>query len=202
MAVATNGSITNGTAETIDPVHVKLQKQVRQAHLNHFTRLAKLTTQVIETPSRVDVEEILAYGATTTFFGEIFALIQRNELTREELDQRLINWILRVPAIKEKFDTLPESVRGHVEEFRFADTKNGRMEIKGFRRPTPFAARKSAGLRDGWEEQLKLDGGKKFSEIVENNGDAVVYVERAVFRNWGDTVENTPAVCPREIRLT
>ena len=202
MAVATNGTITNGTAKTNDSGHAKLQKQVRQAHLRHFTRLATLTTQVIETPSRVDVEEILAYGATTTFFGEIFALIQRNELTREELDQRLINWILRVPAIKAKFDTLPESVQGHVEEFRLADVKKGRTEARGFRRPTPFAARKCAGLRDGWEAQLKLDGGKKFSAVAENNEEAVVYVERAVFKNWGETVESTPSVCPREIRLT
>jgi hypothetical protein len=193
MAVTSNGTIANGTTKSNDSV-AKLQKQVRQAHLRHFSRLATLSTQVSEKPSGVDVDDILAHGATTTFFGEIFSLIQRNELTREELDQRLINWILRVPAIKEKFNALPENVRGHVEGFRLADTKKGRMEVRGFRRPTRSAARKCAELKETWEEQLKLDGGKKFPAILENNGEIVVYVEKAVFKNWGETVESTPAV--------
>lgn len=194
MAVTTNGTITNGTTKSNESV-VKLQKQFRQAHLRNFGRLATLSTQVIEKPSAFDAEDILAHGATTTFFGEIFSLIQRNELTREELDQRLMNWILRVPAIKEKYNTLPENVRRYVEEFRYADIKKLRMEATGFRRPTPVAARKCTGLREAWEEQLKLDGGKKFSEVVENNGEIVAYVEKAVFKNWGETVRSTPAVC-------
>ena len=193
MAVTTNGTIANGTAKSND-LSAKLQKQVRQAHLRNFGRLATLSTQVIEKPSGVDAEEILAHGATTTFFGEIFSLIQRNELTREELDQRLINWMLRVPAIKENYNALPENVRGYVEDFRLADIKKERTGVTGFRRPTPFAARKCAGLKKAWEGQLKLDGGKKFPEVVENNGEIVVYIERAVFKNWGETVESTPAV--------
>ena len=201
MAVTTNGTITNGTAKSNDSV-AKLQKQVRQAHLRNFSRLATLSTQVIQKPSGIDVEDILANGATTTFFGEIFSLIQRNELTREELDQRLINWILRVPSIKEKYNALPDNVRGYVEEFRVADIKKERMDVSGFRRPTPIAARKCAPLKEAWGEQLKLGGGEKFPEVLENNGEIVVYVENAVFKNWGETVQSTPAVRPSKVDLT
>ena len=30
--------------------------------------------------------------------------------------------------------------------------------------------------------------------IVENDGERVVYVEKMLFENWGETVKNTPAV--------
>jgi hypothetical protein len=215
MAVAANGSVINGTNGIFKPTPTlstaesvaKVQKQTRQAHIRNLSRLANLSTQVISGESSSPhkssehsisstVEEILAHGATTTFFGEIFALIQKKELTREELDQKLINWLFKLPALKEKVEGLPDDVRKHVEEFGKWDfSLRERLRVPGFRRPTPAAARKCAGLKAAWKEQYELDGGNGYPSVVENNGDTVMYVENSVFQNWGDTIQNTPAVC-------
>src|SRR5436190_2867832 len=206
MAVAANGNVINGTNGILNPTTklsvaesvAKVQKQTRQAHIRNLSRLANLSTQVIggesSSPHKSSehsisstVEEILAHGATTTFFGEIFALIQKRELTREELDQKLISWLLKLPALKEKVEGLPEDVRKHVEEFGQWDfSSTEKLRVQGFRRPTPAAARKCAGLKAAWEEQYEVDGGNGYRGVVENNGDTVMYVEHSVFQNWGD----------------
>jgi hypothetical protein len=205
MAVSTDDVSVNGINNQKSPgeeiVNV-LHKQTRQAHIRNLSRLANLTTPVLQGAAKRDsidstVEEILAHGATTTFFGEIFSLIQRHEINREELDQKLVNWALKVPPVKEKFNALPEEIRTHVEQFKDRDlSAEGVGDVgHGFKKPMSAAtARKCAELRDAWEKQYQMDGGKKFPEVVENTGEPVRYVEKLLFRNWGETVENTPAV--------
>jgi hypothetical protein len=214
MAVTTNGTVLNGVhgiqkASTADSVE-KVHKQTRQAHIRNLSRLASLSTQVIgessatTTPTeQIDstVDEILAHGATTTFFGEILALIQKKELTREELDQKLLNWIFKIPGFKAKFDKLPENVQKLVEEFAESDL-HSLPTVYGFRKPTPIAARKCAGLKAAWEEQFKIDGGTGYPGVVEGDGEAVKYVDKAVFQNWGETVQSTPAVYLHLMELT
>ena len=198
-----SANVINGLKSSGEEIIDTLHKQTRRAHVRNLSRLANLTTPVLQGSVKRDsidstVEEILAHGATTTFFGEIFSLIQRHEISREELDQKLVNWVLRVPNVKEKFNALPTEIRRHVEGFRDRDLSADGVGIvgQGFKKPMSFAtARKCAELRDAWEKQYQMDGGRKFIEVVENSGEPVRYIEKVLFKNWGETVENTPAVC-------
>lgn len=216
--MTSNGNVnhsTNGHGVLLKPlsspkesVQGKVEKQTRQAHIRNLSRLATLSTQVIsenESPTSQTeinstvVEDILAHGATTTLFGEIFSeLIQKDRgLSREELNQKLINWILKVPSLKAKLDDLPEDVQGYVEEFGRCDLndKEAVPKIHGFKRPTsPISARNCEALKSAWEKQYEVDGGMGHPSVVEGDGDAVKYVDKIVFKNWGDTVESTPAV--------
>lgn len=181
---------------------------LQNAHVRNLSRLANLSVPVISGTTTAatfgsTVEEILAHGATTTLFGEIFALIQKDELTREELDHKLVNWVLRVPGVQARFDKLPADIRGCVDEFRVWGGK-ARDRIpgtRGFKKPmTPITKKRVEGIKFAWQEQCKVDGGRKYPEIVENTGEPVKYVEKLVFKNWGDTVESTPAVPSPSIR--
>src|SRR5271169_6618345 len=122
MAVAANGNVingTNGVLKTTSTLSIadsvfKVQKQTRQAHIRNLSRLANLSTQVIVGESSPHKSSEYSISSTVE---EILALIQKKELTREELDQKLINWLSKLPALKEKIAGLPEDVRNHVEEF-------------------------------------------------------------------------------------
>ena len=175
---------------------------LQNAHVRNLSRLANLSVPVMGGTTTAGtfestVEEILAHGATTTLFGEIFALIQKDELTREELDHKLVNWVLRVPGVQAKFDNLPEDIKQCIQEFRVGGGK-ARDRIprtRQFKKPmTPVTTKRVEGLKMAWKEQCKVDGGRKYPGIVENTGEPVVYVEKLLFKNWGDTVESTPAV--------
>jgi hypothetical protein len=202
---STSAESFNGPSKWSSPADLvdKLQKQTREAHVRNLSRLANLSVPVIggtAKPASLNstVDEILAHGATTTLFGEIFALIQKHKLTREELDQKLINWAFIVPGVKEKFDSIPEDTRKHVEEFRGCDLSRPREELPkatGFKKPmNPVTKKKCASLKAAWEKQFAIDGGAKYPHIVENNGERVRYVEKVPFENWGATVHSTPAV--------
>jgi len=175
---------------------------LQNAHVRNLSRLANLSVPVMGGTTTAatfgsTVEEILAHGATTTLFGEIFSLIQRDELTREEVDQKLVNWVLRVPGVQARYDKLPEDIKECIEEFKSSGGK-ARDRIprtKGFKKPmSPISARRVEGMKLAWKEQCKLDGGQKYPGIVENTGEPVIYIEKLQFKNWGETVESTPAV--------
>ena len=53
---------------------------------------------------------------------------------------------------------------------------------------------KMAKLKRMLDEQTKIDGGNKYASVKENDGTPVLYVEKFVFENWGETVKNIPAV--------
>ena len=174
---------------------------LQKAHVRNLSRLVNLSVPVMGGTTAATfgstVEEIIAHGATTTLFGEIFSLIQKDELTREELDHKLVNWVLRVPGVQARYDKLSEDMKRCVEEFKVWGGK-ARDRIPGtggFKKPmSPVSARRLEGMKLAWQEQCKVDGGKKYPGIVENTGEPVIYVEKLVFKNWGETVESTPAV--------
>ena len=207
MAVTSNGTRVLERKEHLEGKKngTDIVTTLQKAHVRHLSRLANLSVPVIGGTTTAatfgsTVDEILAHGATTTLFGEIFSLIQKDELTREELDQKLLNWVLRVPGVQAKYEKLPKDIRQCVEEFRGLGGKaRDRIPgIKGFKKPmTLVQARKVEGIKRAWREQCTIDGGRKYSEIVENTGEPVMYVENLVFKNWGETVESTPAVPPR-----
>ena len=178
-----------------------IKKEAEQAHINTLSRLANLSIPVLGATAKssqlVDtLEQILLYADTTKFFGDALSLFQQGSLTREDLDQRLIEWAFKMPGLKEKFDDLPPIVKSCVEQFRNHNLQKGTLPTaKGFKiPPSPSTAQKSANLKAMWEAQLQVDHGEKFPSIVEKDGSKVAYVEKLLFKNWGETVENTPAV--------
>ena len=206
MAITTNmhSNGVNGATANLS----KVQKATRQSHIHNLSRLATLSTQIISSDSphtppdetHSTVDEIISHGATTTFFGEILALIQAGELTREELDQKLLNWILTIPGARKTFERFDSRTKGHIQEFRRADLRKGKGDSTvgvRFKRPHTLKIHHCVQeLRDSYEEQLKIDGGKLYPSVVENDGRPVRYINKKTFQNWGDTVETKPSVHP------
>jgi hypothetical protein len=178
----------------------RLQQEQGTAITASLSRLANLSIPVLgqtAKPEAIDetLQYVLAHGETIKFFGETFS--NANTIGHPEFVQKLINWAFVVPGLREKFDDLPESVRSSVDKFRTIDLskEDGRSAVEGFRiPPSASVSRKTELLKKGWDAQMKLDGGKKFPNILENDGSHVAYVEKYVFENWGETVKNTPAV--------
>jgi len=183
-------------AQEVNQLHQEQGKAITAS----LSRLANLSIPVLGQTAKPEsieatLQDVLAHGETIKFFGETFA--NANSLSQAEFDQKLINCAFLVPGLREKFDELPENVRTCVDKFRMVDLskEDGRSAVDGFKiPPSASVSRKTEVLRKGWHEQMKLDGGKKFPDIVENDGSPVVYVEKYVFENWGETVKNTPAV--------
>jgi hypothetical protein len=206
MAITTNGHSNGVNGKKTPATLSKVQKATRQSHVRNLSRLANFSTQVrsTSTPESAEpdstVDEILSHGATTTFFGEIIALIQRGKLTREELDQKLLHWVLTIPGARQKFERLSDQTKGFVEEFKGADLRKGKGVLGGvgFKRPRESlrAHRCEAEMKTAWAEQVKADGGKGYPSVVENDGRPVRYVNKATFTNWGETVETKPSVLP------
>jgi hypothetical protein len=182
-----------------------IRKQAKDSHVRTLKRLANLSVPVVGASVQRDtlndtIDEFRAHGATTTLFGELFALFQRGELSREELDQRLINWGMTMPGLREKFDELPKNVRECVEEFRRVDLKK-EWKVKGaegFKLPMNLATvRKSKALKEAWEGHVSAGQSGKYTTVVENSGEPVAYVDKFPFENWGETSRGTPAVHPQ-----
>ena len=178
-----------------------IRKDAEEAQLRTLTRLANLAVPVVgktAEPNAIDatIDQVLAHGETAKFFGELFSLAQKGILTREEVDQRLVNWVLKIPGMKESYDTLPENLKFDVDRFKDHDlTQEFVPTSVGTKfRPDPSIERTCAKVNAMWEEQLRLDRGEKYPDVVEKNGERVVYVEKMLFENWGETVKNTPAV--------
>src|SRR5436305_1340369 len=85
-----------------------LQTEIEQAQVKTLSRLANLSVPIVGGTAKsasIDaaIEGVLAHGETTLLFRQIFSLFQNGSLTGEELAQRLINWALKIPGLKEKF---------------------------------------------------------------------------------------------------
>jgi hypothetical protein len=181
-----------------------LQNEIEKAHVKTLSNLVNLSVPVIGATAKsasldATIERVLAHGETTLFFGQVFSLSQKGLLTREELDQRLINWAMKIPELKGKFEELPEDVRACVDKFKDCDLsqENHVSVAQGFKPPpTAATAKKIEILRTAWEKQFNEDKGIKYLTVVEKNGDKVMYVDEFAFENWGQTVKNTPAVNP------
>ena len=181
-----------------------LQNEIAQAQVKTLSRLANLSVPVVGATAKsgsldAAIEGVLAHGETTLFFGQVFSLFQKGLLTREELDQRLIQWAMKIPELRGKFDELPENIRTCVDKFKDCDLsqEDYASVAEGFQRPpTAATAKKIENLKTAWEKQFNVDQGIKYSNVVEKNGDKVMYVDNFAFENWGETVRNTPAVNP------
>lgn len=128
----------------------------------------------------------------------MFSKFQAGTLGREELDQSLLNWALKIPALKEKFDELPDDVKAIVDKFRDADLDK-LDEVKGLAQkfefaPSPGTSAVMADLQTALDGQTEAAKASKYPSVVEQDGTPVEYVEKADFENWGQTVRNTPAV--------
>jgi hypothetical protein len=181
----------------------EIGKQSNNAHAESMKRLANFTVPAVggsaESGALDDtIEQFRAHASTISVFADIFAMFQQKRLSREELDQRLLNWGIQMPGLKEAFEDLPPSVHDAVLEFIKADlnTLDGSLDAtKGFKIPMNLAtAKKCDEVKAEWEKQLKADLGGKYPTVVENNGDPVPYVENYAFVNWGQTSRSTPAV--------
>ena len=176
-----------------------IRSQALSSHVRTLTRLANLSVPVVDptaTSSSIDntIDEIRTHAKTTSIFGEILAGAQKKQLTREELDLKLLNWAMEVPGLREKFDELPENVRQCVDEFR---TGNGVPSAKGFKIPPNLAtAKKNAALKAAWDGHVNAGEKDKYPTVVENTGEPVAFVEKLGFENWGQTSRSNPAVHP------
>jgi len=185
-----------------------LHKKLISSHTNTLSLLADLSIPVVgqtakSTAIGSTLNDVRAHGETINFFSDLFSRFQEtansgDKLSQEEVDQKLLNWALKVPGLKEKFDTLPEPTKQIIQEFSNADlSQEGALKGKaaGFKLPTsPRMEMKMAKLKQMLDEQTKIDGGNKYGSVKENDGTPVLYVEKFVFENWGETVKNTPAV--------
>jgi|SRR5271170_4533695 len=179
-----------------------LESEIGQAQVKTLSRLANLSVPVLgrtADPESIEsaIEKVLAHGETTVFFGQLFSLLHKGALIREDLDQRLVKWALKIPGLKEKFDELPEGTRKVVDQFKDSDlTQENPVPLSsGFKIPlSSSTAKKIATVREAWQRQFDIDKGLAYPEIVENNGEKVKYVDKFSFENWGETIKNTPAV--------
>jgi len=182
-----------------------LRTETRQAHIDTLSRIAQFTTHLARHPESPDQikshnDDLVAHAETARAWGEIFELHSSGQFHREEIIQKLLKWCLAVPGLKEKFEELPHPVKGHVNEFHNADLRNHEKlsKMEGFRMPaSPASVKKAERLKAAVGEQFKMDEGRKYTNVLENDGRPVAYVDRAVFENWGETVRNTPAVLCR-----
>jgi len=208
MSAKTNSSPTSVAAQNFDPLYpaaelVKnINSEIEQAQVKTLSRLANLSVPVIGRtahPESIEsaIEKVLAHGETTVLFGELFSLFHKGGLTREDLDQRLVNWALKIPGLKEKFDELPEETRKCVDQFKDSDLSqdNPVPVSSGFKYPpSSSTSKKIANLKAAWQKQFELDKGLTYPDIVESDGEKVMYVEKFTFENWGETIKNVPAV--------
>lgn len=207
MAAKTDVSTGSGT-QKFDPQFpaaklVKdIESEIEQAQVKTLSRLANLSVPVVgrtAQPESIEsaIEKVLAHGETTVLFGQLFSLFNKGALTREDLDQRLVNWALKIPGLKEKYDELPDETRRCVDQFKDSDLsqENPVPLSGGFKYPhSSSTIKKIASLKAACQKQFDSDKGLTYPDIVENNGDKVMYVEKFAFENWGETIKNTPAV--------
>jgi len=177
-------------------------EQAQQTHVEILKRIANLlpsvhgrtATDSIDPP----IDQVHDHGETTTFFTELLSRFQQGTLTREEVDQQWLKWVLKIPGMREKYDELPDDLRAYVDQFKSHDLTTEfvpRTDRTKFP-PKMATAKKITQLKAMLEEQYRLDRGEKYPNVVENNGDKVAYVEKLIFENWGETIKNTPSVRP------
>jgi hypothetical protein len=178
-----------------------LDSEIEQEQVKTLSRLANLSVPVRggAQPEFLDsaIKKVLEHGETTVLFDQLFSLFHKGALTREDLDQRLLNWALKIPALKGKFDELPHETRAAVDQFKDTDLnqENPVRLSSGFKTPlSSSTAKKIATLKAAWQRQFDSDKGLAYPDVVENNGEKVKYVDKLAFENWAETIKNTPAV--------
>jgi len=73
-------------------------------------------------------------------------------MSRDDLDQRLLTWVLEVPWMRERLGDLSPEMRALVDKFRTQDLKDRFVVEKGVKYPpNPATARKIAVLRSALE---------------------------------------------------
>jgi hypothetical protein len=180
-----------------------LTKGMSAAQVATLSHLANLSIPVASTtaePESLDtaIVQVQVHGETLRFWGDIFAKTRQGTLSREELDQRLINWVMTTPGMEDKVEELPDDVKCLIHEFRTADlaslTWDADKLTKEFKIPISLDMSKTvAMLKEQWEI-LDDDAMKKYSSVVEEDGSPVKYVENIALENWDQTIQNTPSV--------
>jgi hypothetical protein len=194
-------SNTTGTATTTSNPNLPATEEAERAHVETLKRIANLLTSGAgrtATSDSIDAttDQVRAHDETTKFFTELHSRSQEGTLTREEVNQRWMNWALEIPGMREKYDDLPDNLKAYVDQFKSHDLTTEFVSSVGPMKfpPKIATAKKIAQLKAMLDEQYKLDKGERYPNIVENNGDKVAYVEKLGFENWGETVKNTPSV--------
>ena len=203
---ANNGIISAITGKKFDPkfpaaAEVKaIFDEIPIATQKSLERVANLSIPVLGQTAKSEsldsaIQAMLTHGKTISLFGDLFARLQSGNLTREEVDQKLVNWALEVPGIQEKFDELPSDVRQLLEEYRGADLSaldDVKSKADNFKMQPSLPTQKKMGvLRDSWTANTEQN---KYTSVVEADGTPVMYAENEIFENWGQTVKNKPAV--------
>ena len=206
--MATNIAQGNDGDQKFDPKFpaVQLVKDIQsgldEAQVKTLGRLANLSVPVVGHTAHSEsidaaIQKVLAHGETSVLFGQLFSGAHNGTLTREDLDQRLVSWAFKIPALKEKIEGLPEDARQCIHQFKDSDLQQDQPVplSAGFKRPiSSSTAKKIAVQKAAWQRQFDLDKGLAYPNVVENTGQKVMYVEKLVFENWGETIKNTPAV--------
>lgn len=209
--MATNIAQGNDGDQKFDPKFpaVQLVKDIQsgldEAQVKTLGRLANLSVPVVGHTAHSEsieaaIQKVIAHGETSVLFGQLFAAAHNGTLTREDLDQRLVNWAFKIPALKEKIEGLPDEARQCINQFKDSDLQQEHPVplSAGFKLPVSSStAKKVAVQKAAWERQFDLDKGLAYPTVVENTGQNVLYVEKLVFENWGETIKNTPAVVSR-----
>ena len=203
---ATNASTFDPQFPATEEVK-KIKADSEQAQVRTLSRIANLSVPVAGGTAKPDsldatIEQIVAHGETTLFFGNVFSLFQKGQLTRRELDQRLVNWVLKVPGLRQKFDELPQNMKEFVVQFGKSDlSAEEPIQVVAQKFPSNSAIMKqTTTLTKALEAQLQIDKGEKYPDVLENDGSRVKYVQDFKFVNWGETLANTPSVCFSAIR--
>jgi hypothetical protein len=188
-----------------------LTSAIGAEQISSLSQLADLSVPVggsTAKPAALDsaIEQVQATGSTINFWGDAFAGTRAGTLTREGLDQKLVNWVLGMPGMSSKVDELPPQAKAMVQEFRTADLSSpewdGMKLAEKFRIPTSVGTQKKMEELKGAVDALDEEAMKKYPFVVEEDGSPVMYVDKAVFQNWGQTVKNTPAVPLSTLCLT
>lgn len=95
---------------------------------------------------------------------------------------------------------LPELTKSYVQQFAGWIWRPERRCLLRAMNLVNAAGNKKLRVR-AVETLRKAVGTDKYFGVVENDGSPVVYVDVTVFKNWGKTVENTPAVYNLQTRL-
>lgn len=169
------GAASNARTELL----ASIQKEAKTAHVDTLSRIANLTVPTLATATPrthliAAIEQVRGHGETAAVFTGILSRLHQGPIQREDLDQRLLNWVLQVPGIKEKVGDLSPEMRTLAEEFAAHDLRQPFVLGQGINYPhNPATEEKMRQLGLALQAQVVKDGGQKFPSIVENTGERV-----------------------------
>jgi len=129
----------------------------QKADINTLSGIAALAVPTITKSSQpttltATIDEVSAQGETAHVFSDILSRIHEGNMSRDDLDQRLLTWVLEVPSMRERLGDLSPEMRALVDKFRTQDLKDRFVVEKGVKYPpNPATARKIAVLRSALE---------------------------------------------------